>query len=351
MHWSREFSIGRRQVGDGHPAYIIAEIGSNHNQSLARAKELIEMAKEAGADAAKFQSLRYDKLYRDANAPAGIQALFRQIELTEQWHLELAEHCRRLDIDFFSAPTYPEAVDWLQKAGAEVIKVASPQFGLYPEVLDAAINTGKPLIMSAGLSGYGEIEEVLRHCQRREARDLVLLHCVSQYPTPPANGNLRVIQTLRQAYGCLTGYSDHTLGIHFPIAAVALGACVIEKHFTPDRNLPGPDHHFAIEPQEFKAMVQGIRDIEVGLGDGIKAPLSDWERQHRENITMKLVVDKAVPAGAAITAKALTFRRGDGGIPRHQLELATQFRLKKDRQLEAGDLVQWQDLEFNDHDA
>ncbi len=189
--FDRSFRIGEREVGGGAPVYVIAEIGSNHNQDLVQAKELIDAAAEAGADAAKFQSLKFDELYLPDHTSAAFRSFFRRIELPEHWYPELADHCRKRNVHFLSSPTYPRAVELLRAQGVPAFKIASAQFALHPDLVRAAADTGLPLLMSTGLAADGDIERTLNICRDAGNRAIVLLHCVSRYPTQASDANLR----------------------------------------------------------------------------------------------------------------------------------------------------------------
>lgn len=346
MKWNQRLQVGNKYIGVEEPVYTIAEVGSNHNQSIDMAFECIEAAAEAGASAVKFQSLKFSELYTQESAPKGIEELFEKISLSEDWHAKLAKYCAEKNIDFFSAPTYPKAVTILSELNVPLMKIASPQFGFFPEVTNEAISYGKPIIFSAGISTIGEIYEVLMECQQKNFRDIVLLHCVSQYPTPPEVANINVIETFRRQFGCLVGYSDHTLGIHFPIAAVAKGASVVEKHFTLDKRLPGPDHHFALEPTEFSQMVKSIDEVRNGLGNGIKSDLTTWEIEHRNNITMRLCVNKSVFKGEKILEEDITLKRAAYGLTRNELYLLKEKTAVAEVNLKRGEPIQLQNISF-----
>ncbi len=342
--FSTRIRIADRYVGPEDPVYVIAEIGANHNQDIGLAKALIDAAKDAGADAAKFQSLKFEPLYLSGKTSPQFREFFRQIELSEEWYGELASHCRERKIHFISSVAYLEAVNLLRQAGVPAYKIASAQFGIFPEVVAEAAMTGLPLLMSTGFAGYGDIQGMLDLCRQKGNLDVVLLHCVSQYPADMKRANLRLIETYRRTFGSLVGYSDHTLGIHAASAAVALGAVIVEKHITADRNMDGPDHHFAIEPEEFGQMVRNIRDIEVALGDGVRPPLSDEERAFREKISMKWVSEKDLKKGDRVDRARLTLRRAEGGIPRAMIDQLLCHRVKRD--IPAGSLITWEDLEY-----
>lgn len=346
MKWNQRLRVGNKYIGVDEPVYTIAEVGSNHDQSIDMAFECIDAAADAGASAVKFQSLKFSELYTRESAPKGIEELFEKISLSEDWHAKLAKRCAEMDIDFFSAPTYPKAVKILAEMNVPLMKIASPQFGFFPEVTNAAIAYGKPIIFSAGISTIGEIYEVLMGCQHKDFRDIVLLHCVSQYPTPPEVANINVIETFQRQFGCLVGYSDHTLGIHFPIAAVAKGASVVEKHFTLDKKLPGPDHHFALEPTEFTQMVKSIHEVREGLGNGIKNDLTPWEAEHRNKITMRLCVIKSVVKGEKIHEENITLKRSAHGLTRNEMHLLKEKTAVAEVNLKSGEPIQFKNVSF-----
>ena len=340
--FSQEIYIGKKRISNDTPTYIIAEIGSNHNQSLETAKEMIDAAAECGADAAKFQSLKFDALYKADKTEKDLKSLFELIELSEDWYTTLAAHCFKRGIHFLSAPTYLEAVKLLANAGSPAFKIASPQFDLYPEIILESRKYDLPLIMSVGISSIGDIDRIMKLCEDEEIRDIVLLHCVTQYPTPAEHANLSFIKTLRNLYQCLVGYSDHTLGIHFPVSAVALGASVIEKHFTLDKKSFGPDHHFAIEPVQFKQMVDQIRELKVGMGNGTKASLTSWEVAHRARIEMKFIAKGKIAAGSKIKRSDFTLKRGSCGIARDHFPLIEKFKLNVE--LVEDEMLEWRHL-------
>ena len=318
--FSDAIPIGDSVISPHSPTYVIAEIGSNHDQSLDEAKELIHAAADAGADAVKFQSLKFDELYVQSRTTKQFRDFFATIELAESWYPELAASARRYGIHWFSSVTYPDAVALLVDCGASAMKIASAQFDIYPEVIVEAAQTGLPLIMSAGLADLGGVERMLRLVSEENNTSVVLLHCVSEYPTAPASVNLRMIQSYRQLFGCQVGWSDHTLGIETAIAAVALGAVVVEKHLTLDRHAEGPDHHYATEPGEFSAMVDAIRVVEASLGDGRPKALSTVAMETRKAVEMKIVTNRRIAVGQRITKGDVRLRRVDGdGLERSHL--------------------------------
>jgi sialic acid synthase SpsE len=272
--------IGDRPVGAGAPVYIIAEAGSNHDRDLDQARRLIDVAADAGADAVKFQTFRADAIvaetttrakYLDDILPPGqtMSDLFRQLELPREWHAQLKVHAEDQGIDFISTPFDHEAVDLLDGIGVKAFKVATYELWHLPLIRDIA-SRGKPIICSTGMANIAEVQAAVDTVAATGNDSLILLHCVVNYPPPFADLNLRAIETMRAAFRVPVGYSDHSPGLLAPIVATALGAAVLEKHFTTDRSRRGPDHRFALEPDELNAMVQAIRDTEAALGDGVK---------------------------------------------------------------------------------
>ena len=338
------FNIGQQLVGANAPCYIIAEIGSNHNQDLIKAKELIAAAKQAGANAAKFQALNFDKVHLSDKCNVKYKKLYEQISFCEDWYAPLAEYCKQQDIDFFSSVTYLEAVDLLVKYNAPCIKIASAQFDIFPEIVAKAASTGLPLIMSTGLSNYGGIEKTLALVKKTGNNKIILMHCITEYPAEIARINLKLIATYRQAFGCLVGYSDHSLSVAIPSAAVALGAVAIEKHLTLNRNATGPDHHFAIMPDEFAEMVTYIRQVEQALGTGIKQPLNTNEQLQRDAFLYKWVTDKPLKANEKICRAKLKLRRIEGGIERDAIDLLESF--KSNIALDNNTKLEWKHLSY-----
>jgi sialic acid synthase SpsE len=311
------FPAGGRWVGDGAPCFVIAEAGANHNRDLTMARELIAVAAEAGADAVKFQTYSAETLYSrhtprftylEGVSDKSTWDLIKSIELPRDWQPLLAEEARRRGILFMSTPFDHRAVDELQALDVPAFKIASFEIVDLPLVRRAAA-TGKPLIISTGLADLEDIQDAVAACEAAGNRQVALLQCASLYPAPPARVNLRAMATMRQAFGVPTGLSDHTLGIHVPVAAVALGAAVIEKHYTLSRTLPGPDHPFAVEPAELTAMVRQIRDVEAALGDGRKGPPHPDEVEMHQKARRSLVAARAIPKGTRIEADMLAIKR------------------------------------------
>jgi N,N'-diacetyllegionaminate synthase len=305
--------------------FIIAEAGVNHNGDIELAKQLIDAAAEAGADLVKFQTFNADRLVTRTAQKADYQnkstdskesqhEMLRRLELTAEMHIELIEHCATRNIGFFSTGFDIESIDLLVSLGQDHFKVPSGEITNLPYLRHIG-RLGKAVILSTGMATMGEIEaaiEVLE--QAGTAREnITVLHCTTEYPTPMAEVNLRAMQSIHIAFGVKIGYSDHTSGIEVAIAAVALGARVIEKHFTLDRNLPGPDHKASLEPQELKAMVTAIRNIEIALGDGIKR-LTPSEARNKPVARKSLVASQTIKAGEVFSEQNITTKRPGTGI-------------------------------------
>jgi N-acetylneuraminate synthase len=316
-------TVAGRPVGPGAPCFIIAEAGVNHNGDPALARRLIEAAAKAGADAVKFQTFQADRL-STADAPqaayqarstgrAGTQReLLQPLELSPDVHRQLMDECRRLGILFLSTPFDEESIALLDRLGVATFKIASGEL-TNAGLLARAAQTGKPLILSTGMSSLGEVMAAV-DVVRAGGAPCALLHCVSNYPAEDADVNLRAIDTMSAVFGLPIGYSDHTRGIEIAVAAVARGACIIEKHLTLDRSLPGPDHQASLEPEEFAAMVRGIRRTEAALGHGRKEP-SPSEAAIAAVARRSLVAARRIPAGSLLTEDAVTVKRPGTGLP------------------------------------
>jgi len=305
---------------------IIAEAGVNHNGSLELAKQLVASAAAAGADLVKFQSFLTSKIITRHAPKAQYQKdttgteesqyeMIRKLELSRADHTALIEECRRHGIGFFSTAFDPESFDMLSELGClNLIKIPSGELTNLP-LLRYMTRLGKPVLLSTGMANLGEIEAAIEVIEAEGTpRNLItILHCTTEYPTPMEDVNLRAMVSMKQAFGVQVGYSDHTPGIEIPIAAVALGATVIEKHFTLDRNLPGPDHKASLEPHELRAMVDGIRNIERALGDGIKRPSSS-ELKNKPIARKSVVASRDIKVGELFSTENLGTKRPGTGI-------------------------------------
>lgn len=304
---------------------IIAEAGVNHNGDIALAKQLIEAAAGAGADLVKFQTFSADRLVTPATRKAAYQIettgaresqyqMLRRLELSPEMHRELVEHCARCGIGFFSTGFDIQSIDFLMSLSQDRIKIPSGEITNLPYLRHVG-HFGKPVILSTGMATLGEIEAAINALEQAgTSRELLtVLHCTTEYPAPMSDVNLRAMQSIHTAFSVKVGYSDHTLGIEVAIAAVALGASVIEKHFTLDKDLPGPDHRASLEPKEFRAMVDAIRNLELAMGDGIKR-LAPSELLNQPIARKSLVASKAIAAGTQFSPENLATKRVGAGI-------------------------------------
>ena len=313
--------IGSARIGPGQPAYVIAEAGVNHNGDVATGRTMIRRAADAGANAIKFQAFSADRLVT-ATAPAVAyqqpvartqREMLRGLELSAAAFAELRDACEAAAIEFLATPFGPQDVAMLAALGVRGLKIASTDIVNAP-LLDAALATRLPLIVSTGAATAAEIDGMVARAERAGARDrLVLLHCVSAYPTDEACANLRAVQTLRDRYACVTGFSDHTRSNACAGLAVAAGAAVLEKHFTLDRKQPGPDHAFSLEPTQLAEYVDAVRRAERICGDG-KIGVLDCEREVRQLARASVVAARALRAGETLGQTALAVKRPGGGI-------------------------------------
>jgi N-acetylneuraminate synthase/N,N'-diacetyllegionaminate synthase len=330
----KAIKIGNREIGGDNPYYIIAEVGSNHNGSLGQARKLIDVAVEAGADAVKFQIFQAENLYSKYTPEfsylkgKNTYELIKSIETPRAWIKELVRYCEKKNIDFLASAFDFEAVDILDKY-VPAFKIASFEV-VDLELMKYAAEKGKPMIISTGMANLSEIEDAISAIKSVGNEDIVLLHCNSLYPTPVEVVNLRAMETMKTAFKVPVGFSDHTLGIYISIAAAAMGACVIEKHFTLDRSLPGPDHSFAIEPDELKEMVKCIRDVEKARGSGIKEK-SELESEEMYIKARRSIHAKVnIPKGAKITRDMLVIKRPGYGIKPKFIDVVIGREAKRD---------------------
>lgn len=307
------------------PVFIIAEAGVNHNGDLDLARRMVEIAADAGADAVKFQTFDAVALasreapkadYQKETTASGESQLtmLEKLALDPDAHKDLLKHCRSHDILFLSSPFDLGSIDLLLELGMDIFKIPSGEITNLPYLRKIG-GLGKQTILSTGMSTLAEIEAAIQVMTRAglDKKRLTLLHCNTEYPTPMADVNLCAIQTLAEHFGVATGYSDHTLGIEIPIAAVAMGARVIEKHFTIDKSLPGPDHRASLEPSELTAMVKAIRNIELALGTGTKHP-SPSEIKNLAIARKSIVARRPIQKGEPLTSENLTAKRPGTGI-------------------------------------
>lgn len=303
--------------------YIIAEAGVNHNGDINIAKRLVDAAQEAGADVVKFQTFQADSLVSKYAQKAKYQLqstdeketqreMLKKLELTYEMHVELLQYCREVGIDFLSTPFDLGSIDLLESVGMNLYKIPSGEITNLPYLRKIG-SLRKPVILSSGMSTIGEVKEAVKVLRESGAANVAVLHCNTQYPTPMQDVNLNVMNTIRNEIGVSVGYSDHTEGIEVPIAAVAMGAEIIEKHFTLDKTMAGPDHKASLEPDGLKAMVQAIRNIEMAVGDIEKKPT----RSEKDNIAVvrkSIVAKRQIEAGEMFSEDNITTKRPGIGI-------------------------------------
>ena len=336
--------------------FIIAEAGVNHNGNMDTAIKLIDMAKKAGADAIKFQTFKSERLvtrstpkakYQKANTGSGESQLemLKRLELTSDNFKRLFSYCRKKNIIFMSTPFDEKSADMLDRLGMGFFKIPSGEITNKPLIQHIA-GKNKPVILSTGMSYLSEVEKAVRWIyeiwnKSGFNQQLTLLHCVSDYPAHAADINLYAMNTLKTAFGLSVGYSDHTLGIEVPIAAVAIGAKVIEKHFTLDKNMKGPDHKASLEPDELKAMVKAIRNVEKAMGDGIKRP-TEKEDETRIIARRSLVAKRDLKKGDVINSGDIIIKRpGSGILPEFK---ETIRGMKASKNIIADSVIKWGDL-------
>ena len=335
------------------PVFVIAEAGVNHNGDIALALRLCDAALQSGADAVKFQTFRAEDLVVRGAPTAAYQrrqtgdhdqfAMLQRLELSQQQHQRIKAHCDAIGIEFFSTPFSVAAVAMLVGLGGRRLKMSSGEL-THRALIEHAARTGLPLLLSTGMGTMAEIGEAVQWT--RDARGHLLgvsvLHCTSAYPAPDQALNLRAMVSMARDLGLPVGYSDHSLGIEAPMAAVALGATVIEKHLTLDRSMPGPDHSASLETEEFGRMVRGIRRVSAMLGDGVKAPLPE-ERDTARVARRSVVAAQDIALGSVLTPALLMCRRPATGIAPRDLQRVVGQRTRV--ALRAGDVLQWDQID------
>lgn len=347
--------IGARAIGPGQPCYIIAEAGVNHNGRMDLAVELIDVAAATGVDAIKFQTFSADKIISPGTRKADYQSrntggqedqleMVRRLELGHDDFTELARHCQAKGIEFLSTPFDDTSIDFLAGLGVAAFKIPSGEAVSVPYLRSVAA-CGVPVLLSTGMCTMDEVRLGVETLQGAGAMDIAILHCVSCYPAPPEESNLKAMAAMGDVFGVPIGYSDHTLGIEVSLAAVALGATVLEKHFTLDRTMEGPDHAASLEPDELKALVAGVRVVEASLGDGVKAP------QPSEADTMKvarrsLFLSRPVTKGQVIGPADLMALRPASGISPADFDSVIGKTAVTD--LEVGRILAWDDIAASD---
>jgi N,N'-diacetyllegionaminate synthase len=318
-------TIAHKTVGEGSPVFIIAEAGCNHNGDINLAKKLVDVAVEAGADAVKFQTFITDELVTQQAEKASYQkentgnanesqyAMLKRLELSFDSFKTLKGYCEHKDIIFLSTPYDYRSADFLDELEIPAFKIASGEITNVP-FLSYIARKKKPLILSTGMSTEEEVQDALKVIQETpQTPPVILLHCTSAYPSRPEDANLRAMHTLHHRFQLPVGLSDHTRGSEIPLAAVALGASILEKHFTLDKNSPGPDHFLSLDPEELRRLVQSIRSVEKALGDGIKAPVES--EKHIKKIARKSIVAATnIKKGEPFSEHNLTVKRPGNGM-------------------------------------
>lgn len=329
--------IGQKTVGTNHPCYIIAEIGSNFDGSLSKAKKLIKLAKDSGADAAKFQSFKTDELlsrkgfeqkvaFQDTWKKS-VWDVYREAEFPRNWHNILSQYAKKIGIHFFTSPWDFEAVDLLLKENPPAIKIGSGDI-TYLEILKYIGSKKKPVLLATGASTINEIAQAVKTIKSTGNNKIILMHSVTQYPSPIEDANLNAMKTLQQKFHLPVGYSDHSLGQLVALSSVALGACVIEKHFTLDPKSNGPDHPHSMDPKSFSQMVKDIRILEVALGNGEKK-IQQSEKQTRIIQRRGLWTTMEIKKGQNFTKKNIKALRPVCGIPASDLKNILGKKAKK----------------------
>ena len=319
--------INEHKIGSDFPVYVVAELSANHRQQFDEAVKLIKAAKEAGADAVKLQTYTPDTITIQCDSPQfqisggtlhdgkTLYDLYAEAYTPWEWQPKLKEVASELGIDLFSSPFDKTAVDFLEEMGVPAYKIASLEMVDIP-LVEYVASKGKPIIISTGIATFAEIQEAVQAARGAGASQIALLKCTSAYPAPPEEVNLRAIPYMAETFGMPVGLSDHTLGIAVPVAAVALGACIVEKHFTLSRSIPSPDSAFSLEPEEFKTMVEAIRTAERALGE-VRYELGKQEATRRI-FRRSLFVVQDMKAGEVFTEENVrSIRPGYGLHPRH----------------------------------
>jgi len=343
----KDIIIGNKKIGEKHPTFIIAEAGSNHNRDLNLAKKLIEIAAVSEADAVKFQTYSAETMYSKKTVTPdylegkmeqkSVWQLIKDIELPRVWQGELADFSRSHGLIFLSTPFDYRAIKELEELKVLAYKIASFEIVDLPFLKEIA-KTKKPIILSTGMASLGDIEDAVNAIREIDDIDIALLHCAINYPPPIEDLNLRVIKTLAKAFQVPVGFSDHTLSTYLPSVCVALGASIIEKHYTVSRSLKGPDHKFALEPAELKLMIKNIKETETALGSPIKK-ITESEKNLYKLARRSIIAVKKIAAGKVIERSDLIIKRPGYGIPPKFLNIIIGREARKD--IDEDDIITW----------
>lgn len=333
----KQMKLGGHTIGDGYPCFIIAEAGSNHNGDINQAKKLVDIAVEAKANAVKFQTFTGDKLFSKKH-PAN--EIVKKFEFKLEWHKEIKKYCDEKGIIFMTTPFQKDVVDLLEELDIAAYKVASGDMDYYP-LLDYISKTGKPVVLATGMAYIDEVKEAVNRITNGKTKEIAILHCISNYPPKTEDINLKSILTLKEEFDFPVGLSDHSMGITIPVAAVAMGANIIEKHFTISRELEGMDHFYALEPNELKQMITEIRKLEKAMGTGIKCPVQR-EFPERHYARRGIIAACNLKAGQVIKEEHLDYVRPVNGIESKYYKEVIGRKVNKD--IKQDDPVRWEDL-------
>ncbi|MCR5669025.1 MAG: N-acetylneuraminate synthase family protein [Lachnospiraceae bacterium] len=352
LDFNKNIRIGDKMIGPDYPTYFIAEIGGNFDGSIEKAKRLIDAAKAAGADCAKFQTFTADTIVSEGGFSKmtlhgvhgswgrTVSEVFKDVEFPMEWHKEIAEYCKKVGIDFSTSPYFKEAVDLCADMHLPFIKIGSGEI-TWLEMIEYIASKGLPIMLATGDATMAEIDEAVRTIEKTGNKNLVLMQCITNYPSKIDSANVNVLKTYQDAFGCLTGYSDHSPGHVVALASVVLGGRVIEKHFTLDKTDKGPDHPHSMEPDEFKFMVDSIREVERAMGSTRKEVVEEESETvyvQRRCLYAKIDLKK----GDVIGVENLDVLRPALGIPPKYKETIIGKTVNKD--IPAGDPIFWEDL-------
>ena len=346
-------NLGNREVKDFSIPYIIAEIGANHNGDMTLAKKMIDSAKSCGCDAVKFQSWtpdsliareEYDRNQHYDDSPkkhfGSLKAMVEKYYLRPEQHIELKQYCNSMGIEFCSSSFSKNEADLLEKMKVPFYKVASMDINNL-SFLEYIARKRKPVLLSTGMASLSEIETAIKTIERTENREIILLHCISIYPPVYEDINLNNIPMLRQAFGYPVGFSDHTIGVSIPLASVVLGSCLIEKHFTLDKDLPGWDHEISADPHEMKTIIEESKQICKAMGVSCRI-VSEAEEQKKLKFRRSIIINRDMMVGDVISLEDIAFKRPGTGISPDKVDYVLGRKIN--RSIKADDLLKWNDL-------
>lgn len=352
LDFNKNIKIGDRYIGENYPTYFIAEIGGNFDGSIEKAKQLIDAAKAAGADCAKFQTFTADTIVSEGGFSKmelhgvhgswgrKVSEVFKDVEFPMAWHKEISDYCKKIGIDFTTSPYFKEAVDLCVDLKVPFIKIGSGDI-TWLEMLEYIAKTGLPIMLATGDATLSEIDEAVRTIEKTGNKNLVLMQCITNYPSKIDSANVNVLKTYQSAFQCLTGYSDHSPGHVVALASVVLGGRVIEKHFTLNKKDIGPDHPHSMEPNEFKFMVDSIREVERAMGSTRKEVV----KEESETVFVQrrcLYAKRDLKKGQTISDADIDVLRPALGIPPKFRKTIIGKKIKKD--VPKGDPIFWEDL-------